>query len=78
MRLQLKTLVGKIIEVDLTGIESPTVDQLKEQIEDIEGIPAGSQRLILNDKTPLAPGRSLAEYNITDGSMIYLLLRTLG
>jgi len=74
--LYIKTMTGKTITLSYT--EDMTVAQLKERIENKEGIPADQQRLIyrgnqLNDFKMLR-----AHYNIQSCATIHAILRLCG
>ncbi|XP_052216999.1 polyubiquitin-B-like [Dreissena polymorpha] len=56
---------------------SDSVESIKNKIQDKEGIPAQIQRLIFNGRQ-LEDGRTLLDYNINNGSKLYLVLRLIG
>lgn len=70
--LIIKTLTGKTIKIENSGLK--TVAELKNAIQDEEGIPPEQQRLIFAGKQ-LEDGASLAGYNIKSGDTLHLILR---
>ena len=74
-RLFVKTLTGYTITLDTEG--SDLIEDIKRQIQDIEGIPADDQRLILKGRQ-LEDGRTKADYNLLPESTVHLALRLKG
>ncbi|KAF3762372.1 ubiquitin, partial [Cryphonectria parasitica EP155] len=72
---RVRTLTGKEIELDIE--ENYLISQIKEQVEEKEGIPPVQQRLIYQGKQ-MADEKKASDYSLEGGNVLHLVLALRG
>ncbi|RYP42754.1 hypothetical protein DL768_010246 [Monosporascus sp. mg162] len=75
MQIKVRTLTGKEIELDIEPTD--TVSEIKEKVEEKEGIPPVQQRLIYGGKQ-MVDDKTAENYNLEGGATLHLVLALRG
>jgi ubiquitin-like protein Nedd8 len=75
MQIKVKTLTGKIIDIDIEPTD--TITRIKERVEEKEGIPPPQQRLIFGGRA-LADDKKAEDFGIKAGATLHLVLALRG
>lgn len=75
MFIKVKNLTGRVIDLDVDTDDS--IQQVKEKLEEKEGIPPDQQRLIFSGRA-MADDRKLSSYNVVSGNTLHLVLALRG
>lgn len=73
MQIFVKTLTGKILTIETEPSE--TIKEIQQKIQEMEGTAVGKQVFIFDKKQINDTSKTLADYDITAESTIYLVLR---
>lgn len=76
MRIQIRNFSGK--RFDLHVLSHFTIWEIKQVIQDHEGIPPDQQILISNEKRLKFDEATLADFGVYDGAIVYLILTLRG
>lgn len=76
MQIFVKTLTGETIPLDVEP--SDLINNVKQKIQDKEGIPSSQDIRLIFAGQPLEDGRALSEYHIEPDSLIFLVKPLIG
>ena len=75
MNITIKSLTGKLIKVNVK--ETDTINQIKERIQEMEGIEPDQQRMIFQGSL-LANDTKISDTKIVSGSVLHMVLALRG
>ena len=75
MLIKVRTLTEKEIEIDIEPTDK--VERIKERVKEEWGCPPDQQRLIFPGKQ-MDDDKTASDYKVTEGSVVYLVLRLRG
>ncbi|THH06626.1 hypothetical protein EW145_g3960 [Phellinidium pouzarii] len=75
MRIKVKTLTGKEIELDID--EADQISRIKEKVEEQSGVPPQQQRLIYRGRQ-MQDDKTAQEVNVMPGDVLHLVLALRG
>lgn len=76
MKLKIKTLIGKDLEIDIDP--EKTILDLKNRIEETELIPFSQQKLVYNGKILVKEDATLHSQNLQNGNVIHMVIALRG
>lgn len=72
IKIVIRAITGEVIPMAI--MEDDLIDEVKDNMRVLMGVPLDKQRLILAGKQ-IEDGRTLADYNVRDGAELHWLIR---